>query len=127
MCHLSGQCPAVERERSDMKMRAAQPPADLSHRSRLSPSNSPLYEIHLTSFPLPTLLHVFHRFDLLMFLSLFYDFSFYILILFFFSLLHTKPTVFLLLQISTQTSFTQCNIVRAEIKCATDLSISTKF
>lgn len=69
-------------------MRAAQPPADLSHRSRLSPSNSPLYEIHLTSFPLPTLLHVFYRFDLLMFLSLFYDFSFYILILFFFSLLH---------------------------------------
>lgn len=32
--HLSGQRPAAVWETSDMKMRAAQPPADLSHRSR---------------------------------------------------------------------------------------------
>lgn len=32
--HLSGQRPAVVQETSDMKMRAAQPPADLSHRGR---------------------------------------------------------------------------------------------
>lgn len=44
------------------------------------------------------------------------------------SLCYTKPTVFFLLQISTQTSLMQCNIARAEIKrAATDLSISTKF
>lgn len=32
--HLSGQRPATVQETSDMKMRAAQPPADLSHRGR---------------------------------------------------------------------------------------------
>lgn len=33
--HLSGQRPAAVRETGDMKMRDAQPPADLSHRGRV--------------------------------------------------------------------------------------------
>ena len=46
--HLSGQRPAAVRGTSDMKMRAAQPPADLSHRSR------PVHPIpHSMKYPSP--------------------------------------------------------------------------
>lgn len=127
--HLSGQRPAAVRETSDMKIRAAQPPADLSHRSRWSPSDSPLYEISISlHFPC----QLFSVYSIVSICSmppsLFYDFPLYILILFSVSLLHTTLTVFLPLQISTQASLMRCDVVRADIeRAAADLSIGTKF
>lgn len=92
--HLSGQRPAAVRGTSDMKMRAAQPPADLSHRSRRV---HPIPHSMKYPSPLPTVLGTFCRLDLLdasLFVSTISPSMFLSVSRLAVSSFHAKPTVF---------------------------------
>lgn len=83
-----------------------------------------LWNLHLTPFPLPSLLACPIVSFCPMPPSLFSDFPLYTSIFFSFSLLHKRPAVFLPLQISTQALLTRRDVPPVH---TTDLSIGTKF